>query len=32
MKSNYVKIVVIAVVVMGGLTAVGYLMHNIGII
>jgi len=32
MKSNYVKIVVIAVVVMSGLTAVGYMLHNIGII
>jgi len=32
MKSNYVKIVVMAIVVVGGLTAVGYLLHSAGII
>jgi len=32
MKSNYAKIVVVAIVVMGGLTAVGYVLHNAGII
>ena len=32
MKSNYGKIVVIAILVVGGLTAVGYLLHNAGII
>jgi len=32
MKSIYVKIVIGAVVVGGGLTAVGYILHNVGII
>ena len=32
MKSNYAKIVVIAIVVIGGLTAVGYVLHNAGLI
>jgi len=32
MKSIYVKFVVVAVIVVGGLTAVGYLLHNAGII
>jgi len=32
MKSNFAKIVVIAIVIMGGLTAVGYVLHNVGII
>jgi len=32
MKSIHVKIVVVAIIVVGGLTAVGYIMHNVGII
>ncbi len=31
MKSNYVKIVVLVVILVGGLTAVGYMLHNAGI-
>jgi hypothetical protein len=32
MKTIYVKVVVVAVAIMGGLVAVGYILHNSGII